>query len=160
MGKICGHTYYGKGIGENGFDDTAIVVTRLTVTIKTLKAYCHELHSLSITEMPKSFDSQRLAVCCYCRFMYTDDVTLTADNVLAVLYLSEKYIITALTKRCMTFLEERLTPDTAPLLLDQCMLYEEQELKEKVFDTIKEAASAVLGSDEFLDLTKEALEKY
>jgi hypothetical protein len=89
--------------------------------------------------------------------MYSDDVKLTADNVLPVLYLSKKYIVSTLTKRCLQFLEENLTPDTAPVLLEQSMLYEEKELMEKTLTTIQEEAPAVLASDEFMDISKEAL---
>ena len=57
----------------------------------------------------------------------------------------------------MKFLEESLTPDTTPLLLDQSMLYEEKELKEKALVTIKDEAPVVLASDDFLELSNAAL---
>ena len=89
--------------------------------------------------------------------MYTDDVMLTGDNVLAVLYMSKKYMISILTKRCIAFLGKNLTPDTAPLLLEQSILYDEMEMKKKALDTIKEKAPLALASEEFLGVSKETL---
>ena len=89
--------------------------------------------------------------------MYSDDVALTTDNVLAVLYLSQKYILSTLTQRCINFLEECLTPDTAPLLLEQSMLYGEKELMKKSLEIIEKEAVSVFASDGFLDVSANVL---
>ena len=89
--------------------------------------------------------------------MYTDEVQLNADNVLQVMYAAKKYIVTNLSKKCTEFLQENLSADTAPQLLEQSILYGEEDLKAKVLTKIEEEASAVLSSEEFTTLSKEAL---
>ena len=91
------------------------------------------------------------------RFVYTDEVHLNADNVLPVLYTAKKYIITNLAKKCSEFLEENLSADTAPNLLEQSIMFDEKHLKDKVLIKIEHEASAVLSSEDFTKLSKEAL---
>ena len=89
--------------------------------------------------------------------MYTDEVQLNTDNVLQVMYAAKKYIVTNLSKKCTEFLQENLSADTSPQLLDQSILYDEKDLKAKVLTKIEEEASVVLSSEEFTTLSKEAL---
>ena len=93
------------------------------------------------------------------RYIYTDQITLTTANVVHILYASKKYIITNLSKRCTQFLEEHMTTEDLPQLLDQSLLFDETELKNKVLAKVKDDASAVLASDEFLNLSTKALEE-
>ena len=76
---------------------------------------------------------------------------------MSVMYASHKYIVTSLTKQCAKFLEENLSADTAAVLLEQCNLYNEKDLKTKVLQKIEEEAPAVLSSEDFIKLSKEAL---
>ena len=93
------------------------------------------------------------------RYIYTDQITLTADSVENVLYASKKYIITNLSKRCTEFMEEHITTENLPQLLDQSLFFDETELKNKVLTKMKDDAAAVLASDEFLSLSTKALEE-
>ena len=97
-------------------------------------------------------------VCCF-RYIYTDQITLTAANVGNVLYAAKKYIITNLAKKCTQFVEEHMTTEDLPQLLDQSLFFDETELKNKVLAKVKDDASAVLASDEFLNLSTKALEE-
>ena len=76
-----------------------------------------------------------------------------------VLYASKKYIITNLSKQCTQFLEEHMTTENLPQLLDQTLLFDETELKNKVLAKVKDDAPAVLASDEFLNLSTKALQE-
>ena len=76
---------------------------------------------------------------------------------MSVLYASKKYIMTALTKRCTDFLEKKISPATAAGILQHSMMFDEKDLKNKVLAKIVDEASAVLKSDDFLQLSKEAL---
>ena len=91
------------------------------------------------------------------RFVYTDEVQLNADNVLQVMYAAKKYIITNLSKKCTEFLLENLSAETAPQLLEQSIFFDEQDLKAKVLAKIVAEAPAILSTDEFTTLSKEAL---
>uniref|UniRef100_A0A914V8Z6 BTB domain-containing protein n=1 Tax=Plectus sambesii TaxID=2011161 RepID=A0A914V8Z6_9BILA len=62
------------------------------------------------------------------KYLYTDEVDLDADTVLATLYASKKYLITYLTRACINFLETSLTARNVCLLLTQSRLFEEEEL--------------------------------
>ena len=89
--------------------------------------------------------------------MYTDDVRLTAGNVMSVLYASKKYIITNLTKRCLQFLEANLSAETALQLLEHNMLFDDTDLKRKVVAKIEEEARAIIPSSDFCKLSKQTL---
>ena len=52
-----------------------------------------------------------------------------------------------------------MTTEDLPQLLDQSLLFDETELKNKVLAKVKDDAPAVLASDEFLNLSTEALEE-
>ena len=52
-----------------------------------------------------------------------------------------------------------MTTEDVPQLLDQSLFFDETELKNKVLAKIKDDASAVLASDEFLNLSTKALEE-
>ena len=75
----------------------------------------------------------------------------------AILYASKKYIITNLSKQCLQFLDSQLSVDSAPQILEQSLLYDENDLKDKVLSMIEQDALAVLSSQNFVDISKEAL---
>ena len=89
--------------------------------------------------------------------MYTDDVDLTAANVMGVLYASRKYIITNLTKQCLKFLEDNLSAETALQILEQSMLFNDTNLKKKLLSKIEEEAPAILSSEDFMKLSEQTL---
>ena len=60
--------------------------------------------------------------------MYTDEVELTHQNVMAIMYSAKKYMVTRLTKKCVNFVEENMCTKTAPELLNQSILFDEKEL--------------------------------
>ena len=91
------------------------------------------------------------------RFIYTDEVHLNVSNVMSVLYASKKYIVTKLTKRCTNYLERNISPATAAGILQHSMMFDEKDLKDKVLARIRDEAPAVLSSDDFMTLSKEAL---
>ena len=84
-------------------------------------------------------------------------MALTAANVMGVLYASRKYIITNLTKRCLKFLEDNLSAETALPLLEQSMLFDDTDFKKKLLAKIEEEASAILSSEDFMKLSEQAL---
>ena len=74
-----------------------------------------------------------------------------------IMYAAKKYIVTNLAKKCSKFLEENLSADTAPQLLQQSIVFDERDLKDKVLTKIVDEAPAVLSSEDFTKLSKEAL---
>ena len=76
---------------------------------------------------------------------------------ISVMYAAQKYIVTNLTKKCTKFLEENLSARTAPMILEQSVMYNEKDLKTKVLQKIEQEAPDVLSSEDFVKLSKEAL---
>ena len=82
---------------------------------------------------------------------------LNAENAMQVMYAAKKYIVTNLSKKCTEFLLENLSADTAPQLLEQSILFDENYLKTKVLTKIEEEAPSVLSSEEFTTMSTDAL---
>ena len=90
-------------------------------------------------------------------FIYTGKATVTPDNVLAVIYAAKKYMLTGLVNLCMQHLYSFLDADTVLQLLDQSLLLDEAEFRHRMFEIIKEEASTVLASEDFLTLSPDSL---
>jgi BTB/POZ domain-containing protein 1/2 len=68
-------------------------------------------------------------------------------------------MVTNLTRKCVQFLEYLLSAETAAQLLDQSILFEEEELKQTILKKIQANASAVLSSEDFSEISHQALHK-
>lgn len=91
------------------------------------------------------------------RFLYCDEVCITADIVMATLYAAKKYAIPALEKACVDFLKHSLNSDNAFTLLGQARLFDEPQLAALCLDTIDRNASEAFASEGFLDIDLETL---
>ena len=76
---------------------------------------------------------------------------------LVLLYLSKKYNVDTLVKRCVAFLADNLHPETACFLMEQGHVFNEEGLKRQALGFIEEHARAVLGGPHVHDLCKECL---
>ena len=77
----------------------------------------------------------------FLRFIYYDEVKLTGDCVIQVLYLAKKYMIPSLEDRCRSFLEKNINAENVLDLLPLIEKMEEVHLKSvcwKVIDTLTE----------------------
>ncbi|XP_038130158.1 BTB/POZ domain-containing protein 6-like isoform X3 [Cyprinodon tularosa] len=92
------------------------------------------------------------------RYLYSDEIDLDADTVLATLYAAKKYIVPALAKACVTFLETSLEAKNACVLLSQSCLFEEPELTQRCWEVIDAQAEMALRSDGFCDIDRQTLE--
>ena len=86
------------------------------------------------------------------RFLYCDEVSLTADTVMAVLYAAKKYTIPALEKACVDYLKLSLNSDNAFTLLGQARFFDEPQLAELCLETIDKNSAEAFASDGFLDV--------
>ena len=86
------------------------------------------------------------------RYMYSDDISLDADNVLATLYCSKRYIVPHLAHECIRFLEGSLTARNACVLLSQAKLFAEPELMQRSWEVIDAQAERALRSESFTDI--------
>ncbi|XP_075387378.1 BTB/POZ domain-containing protein 6 isoform X2 [Tenrec ecaudatus] len=92
------------------------------------------------------------------KYMYSDEIDLEADTVLATLYAAKKYIVPALAKACVHFLETSLEAKNACVLLSQSRLFEEPELSQRCWEVIDAQAEMALRSEGFCEIDRQTLE--
>ena len=93
----------------------------------------------------------------FLRFVYCDEVNLDANCVLAVLYLGKKYIVPALVKKSLAFLEENLNAENVITILVHARRYDEVDLEKRCLDLIDGEAADVFKGDDFLNATPDVL---
>uniref|UniRef100_A0A3Q2YUE2 BTB (POZ) domain containing 6b n=1 Tax=Hippocampus comes TaxID=109280 RepID=A0A3Q2YUE2_HIPCM len=92
------------------------------------------------------------------KYMYSDEIELEADTVLATLYAAKKYIVPALARACVNFLETSLEAKNACVLLSQSRLFEEPELTQRCWEVIDAQAELALRSEGFCEIDAQTLE--
>uniref|UniRef100_A0A2K6ME27 BTB domain-containing protein n=1 Tax=Rhinopithecus bieti TaxID=61621 RepID=A0A2K6ME27_RHIBE len=70
------------------------------------------------------------------KYVHSDEIDLEADTVLATLYAAKKYIVPALAKACINFLETSLKAKNTCVLVSQSRLFEEPELTQRCWEAI------------------------
>ena len=93
----------------------------------------------------------------FLRFLYTEECTLTTDNVVATMYLANKYIIPSLNKKCVNFLLENLNTANVLDILEPATRFKEKELKKQCLKLIQSNTSEVVASDSFNDTSQPTL---
>ena len=89
----------------------------------------------------------------FLRFLYTEECTLTADNVVMIMYLSKKYILPSLTEKCVHFLAENLNTVNVLDVLEQASRFDEKELEKQCWKVIKSKTYEVVSSDSFINIS-------
>ncbi|MED6263214.1 BTB/POZ domain-containing protein 6 [Characodon lateralis] len=92
------------------------------------------------------------------KYLYSDEIDLEADTVLATLYATKKYIVPALAKACVNFLETSLEAKNACVLLSQSRLFDEPELTQRCWEVIDAQAELALRSEGFCEIDMQTLE--
>jgi BTB/POZ domain-containing protein 3/6 len=92
------------------------------------------------------------------QFLYSDEINLDEDSVLATLHVGKKYIIPQLARACVQFLESNLTARNACVLLSQSRIFDEPELMERCWEVIDAQAELALNSEGFLEIDHSTLE--
>ena len=95
----------------------------------------------------------------FLRFLYTEECTLTGDNVLAIMYLAKKYMIPSLNEKCVNFLLENLNPENVLDVLEQATRFDEKELEKRCWKIIVSNAGEVVASDSFNNISQTTLAK-
>ena len=90
-------------------------------------------------------------------FLYTEECTLTADNVVAIMYLANKYNIPSLNKKCVNFLLENLNTANVLDILEPATRFKEKELKKQCLKLIQSNTSEVVDSRGFNDMSQTTL---
>ena len=93
------------------------------------------------------------------RFLYTDETSVTAENVLPLLYSAKKYCVTILIRRCLAFLNNGRSTENICAILEQAHLYDEEEFMKRSLDYVLANAREVLKTPGFLDLCEHCLRR-
>ena len=89
----------------------------------------------------------------FLRFIYCDEVQLTAENALRVLNVAKKYIVPVLEARCRQFLEDNIDATNACQILEGARQFVEADAEKQCWDLIDGDTSACLESDQVLHLS-------
>ncbi|TRY65824.1 hypothetical protein DNTS_018002 [Danionella cerebrum] len=92
------------------------------------------------------------------KYMYSDEIDLAPDTVLATLYAAKKYLVSALARACVGFLETSLEARNACVLLSQSRLFEEPDLTLRCWEVIDAQAELALRSEGFSEIDLPTLE--
>ena len=113
-------------------------------------------HSMFFGEMAETSDSlnyltvsMRVCWSFFC-YLYTDEVTLSRNNVLHVFYLATKYMV----PKCNDYLRVHLEGSNVFSILLHAQKFEIKDLEDQCWEVIKTQAMAALNSDEFVTLER------
>ena len=93
----------------------------------------------------------------FLRFLYTEECTLTVDNVIAIMYLAKKYTLHSLDRKCLQFLLDNLNPENVLDVLEKTSCFGEKKLEECCWRVIERETSKVVASDNFTNITPTTL---
>ncbi|XP_052784536.1 BTB/POZ domain-containing protein 2-like isoform X1 [Mya arenaria] len=116
--------------------------------------FCGSLPEAGVVKIP---DVEADVVRTVVRFMYTGEIQLMPDSVMAVMYAAKKYDIQPLTNRCNTFLETEIAVDNVCVILDQALKFAEEDLIQPCLSFVSKNTDQVFQSDGFLSMSSEAL---
>jgi hypothetical protein len=91
-------------------------------------------------------------------YIYYEEVTLTPDIALPLIYAAKKYMVPSLVEKCVKYLEDMLSSENVCGILEQSLLFDEDNLKQKCLKMIQTRSSHILKSDSFLKIQLETLE--
>ena len=93
----------------------------------------------------------------FLRYLYCDELNVSARNVLGVMYLAQKYIVPSLTRKCGLFLEERIEPGNVFDTLTQAKRFGESKLESRCWFIVDLNAKQCLQSRSFLELDQQSV---
>ena len=93
------------------------------------------------------------------RFLYTDKVSLTENNVMQVAYLAAKYMIPRLSKKCAVFLGNNLDSSNVLGVLEHAKKFSNDHLLNFCWDYVDKLTMRVVKSNEFFRIEKSLLQE-
>lgn len=88
------------------------------------------------------------------RFLYSDEVKLSGDNVMQLLYLANKYMVPSLTEKCTEYLQNNLDQTNVLSILPHAQTFEEEELVELCWEQVEKNTDYIVNSEEFIELDR------
>ena len=93
----------------------------------------------------------------FLRFLYTDDCKITAENAIGVMHLAKKYLVSALAEKCREILETSIKPDNVFAVLEQAVLFDENELEAKCWEVVSQKSLECINSEAFINIGSNTL---
>ena len=91
------------------------------------------------------------------RFVHSDEVNLTGNNVMEVLYVADKYIMPFLAIKCREYLKEYLKPEEVFTVLPQVKKLSDKELVKHCWKVIDNKTHLAISSTPFLEVSRDIL---
>ena len=116
-------------------------------------------------EMAERSDSVDLPDCEYdgvlemVRYMYTGQAELNENNVMQVLYVAKKYMVSSLSDECVRLLRKKLDPSNVFCVLSHAQKYDEKVLVDQCWEVIDRETEEAVKSEEFATIEKSLLEE-
>ncbi|XP_052224013.1 BTB/POZ domain-containing protein 6-like [Dreissena polymorpha] len=94
------------------------------------------------------------------RYLYSGKVEINAEIALSLLYAARKYDIPVLEIQCKSFLSENMDTENVCTILDQAIVFDDKDLKDKSLEFIMLTKSeSVLKSNAFVRMSKSGLQE-
>ncbi|CAC5375762.1 unnamed protein product [Mytilus coruscus] len=92
------------------------------------------------------------------KYFYSDDITITNNNVKEMLYAADKYMLAAVKRECETVLKQTAQSEHATKALQTGYQYHLSDLQKESLDYIEMNTNACLLSEHAVSLSKDCLE--
>ena len=92
------------------------------------------------------------------RFLYSDNVNLSGNNVMQVLYLANKYMVPSLVEKCKEYLRDNLIASNVFCILPHAQKFEDKDLEDRCWKVIEEQTEEAMTSDEFVTVERSVVE--
>ena len=92
------------------------------------------------------------------RYMYSDEVNLSGNNVMGVLYL-RRNMVPSPANKCTDYLQENMDPSNVFSILPSAKKHEENKLVDQCRKVIDEQTEEAVKSDEFATIERNLLEE-
>ena len=115
-------------------------------------------------QMAETKDSIELPDCDYdsllefFRFLYCDEVTLSGSNVMQVIYLANKYMVSSLVEKCTQYLRKNLTAANVFSILPYAQKFQDKNLEERCWKVIEIFTEEAVKSDNFVTAERSVVE--
>ena len=139
------------------FDNFKAASFTLAILLSYPKTDCFSRDEAILSNLPVAYLINKTKKSAFFRFLYTEQVELTDENVMALLYSAKKYSVTSLEEKCCAFLQTGVSPDNACTILEQAHLFEEPKLKERCFDVIYSHSEELFKTVDFGNLCFQCL---
>ena len=95
---------------------------------------------------------------CFYRFLYTETIPITPDNVLRLLHAGKRYMVQSLIDKCLQRLNAKMKQGNLCLIMEASHIFGEPDLREKCRKDIIQNPKQVLPSETLAELCTECLE--